>query len=579
MSDNQLYDTLDADRLKKPGYSGYIPQPDELNPPPGLAPKIGITEDQPSLSDFGASKSVMPRSVLGTDVAPGQQISDKQMPKAEKLATDPKAEEKFSANQDFHNQLRQFGDQKSALDHIMPTNIKDPNYLQDLNSYRAARGAVQENEAKFKLEHPWGTPGNHPGFWGKLGHTLAAVGNAAGEAIAPNVAAAIPGSHLNLEEQAAQGAGGIKEAEGEQAGVQKAQAALDTSAAHQQEADTNKDVKPRETDIHDRLATTHENPLQNQLGEAVRAGDTEKAQQILDMLKQEKSAQKPMGLQDKQGTDGRGALARAIFNPDPAAPNGGHYTHLDGSPFPDFKPTPTPTTNPQVPVFLPGSTPGSAKLQEIHPGQEFNATNAINPAQLTATNKSVVAEQGSMNSIKAYQQNFQQERPHLTPADVESLKVLTSHAQAGFANQLFQDAGSGVLDALVGQPFTNYTQKLMQGTMTAEQYGQMSPAAKKMLFGYSHAIVANFVNMKQKLGSIGRNPDQIQAEMANIPVPYIDTNAANVAFNDTLRDAQATTFNPFGGGAENNQPQPTAPTGGLEGRPSFADWKKQQGAH
>ncbi len=552
-----------------PRQGGRIPPLAPQPEPVGLAPKIGgTTEDQPSqqasLQQFGNTNPTPPRSVLGTDVAPGEQISDKQMPKAEKLAADPKAAANFLGQQDYHNQLSQYGSQRKMLDHMMPTDVTDLAFLPKLNAYRAERGALQEQEANFKKDHPWGSPESaHPGVMGKIGHVLGEIGNVAGEALAPGVAAAIPGSKLNLDAQAAQGAGQIKEAEGQQAAIQKAEAATTTAGAKDTDANVN---RPRETSVkegqlgvNDRLATTHENQLQNQLGEAVRAGDHEKAQQILDMLKQEKAAQKPTGLQDKQGTDGQGHPARAIFNPDPTAPNGGHYTHLDGSPFPDFNDAPNPTANPQLQVLTPGDTPGSAKLRVVKPGQSFDATNAINPSQLTNINKSTVAEKGAVAAIKGYQQDYQQNRQHLSPPDLESLKVLTSHAQGGIANQLFQDAGSGVLDALVGQPFTNYTQKLMQGTMTADQYAQLSPAGQKMLFGYTHAIVANFVNMKQKLGSIGRNPDQIQAEMANIPVPYIDTQAANEAFQRTFRDAQGTTFNPFnqGGGGDGSTPPPS----------------------
>lgn len=65
-------------------------------------------------------------------------------------------------------------------------------------------------EAKMALadlnkSHPWGTPENHPGFMGKVGHVLGEIGNVAGNAVLPGVMWQIPGSQANLQAQEAQG--------------------------------------------------------------------------------------------------------------------------------------------------------------------------------------------------------------------------------------------------------------------------------------------------------------------------------------------------------------------------------------
>jgi hypothetical protein len=60
---------------------------------------------------------------------------------------------------------------------------------------------------QWKDQHPWGSPDNHPGFWGKVGHIAGKIGNVAGEVLVPNIMAEIPGTDLNrfLEEKSLKG--------------------------------------------------------------------------------------------------------------------------------------------------------------------------------------------------------------------------------------------------------------------------------------------------------------------------------------------------------------------------------------
>ena len=53
-----------------------------------------------------------------------------------------------------------------------------------------------------KDANPWGSPGNHPGFGGKLAHVLSTIGNDAGNLIDPFAMAITPGTnlHRNIEE-------------------------------------------------------------------------------------------------------------------------------------------------------------------------------------------------------------------------------------------------------------------------------------------------------------------------------------------------------------------------------------------
>lgn len=100
---------------------------------------------------------------------------------------------------------------------VSPSKFGNPNdYTDYLRTLREHEGAITHAEAKYDMEHPWGSmESSHPGFFGKLGHAFGQIGNVAGEALAPGLAEAIPGSHANMEQQSAQGeneiATGIKE--------------------------------------------------------------------------------------------------------------------------------------------------------------------------------------------------------------------------------------------------------------------------------------------------------------------------------------------------------------------------------
>jgi hypothetical protein len=54
----------------------------------------------------------------------------------------------------------------------------------------------------LKFQNPWGTAENHPGFGGKLGHIAAAIGNVAGNIVAPETMEMIPGTAANRQAQA-----------------------------------------------------------------------------------------------------------------------------------------------------------------------------------------------------------------------------------------------------------------------------------------------------------------------------------------------------------------------------------------
>lgn len=172
--------------------------------------------------------------------------------------------------------------------------------------------------------------------------------------------------------------------------------------------------------------------------------------------------------------------------------------------------------------------------------------------------------QTTLNSFSRYQASFRNLRPQLTPQDVQALQVLTSHEQV--ARGFLDKAASGALDTLFGEPLTGYSEKAMGGIMTKDQYDKMSPAGKKMLTDYFNAVIQNFGQMKQMMGSVGRNPMQLQAELNTIPMPYIDPQAADMMFSDKFDDLSARNRNIPGFGQQQqsnlkDQVKNTAPEG------------------
>jgi hypothetical protein len=107
-------------------------------------------------------------------------------------------------------QLRQFGAAKEKANSELlrsPDEFANPlDFTRHLENTRAQIGAIKEAKAEYELSHPWGTMESaHPGFFGKLGHAFGTIGNVAGEALAPGIAAAIPGSHERLLSEKAAG--------------------------------------------------------------------------------------------------------------------------------------------------------------------------------------------------------------------------------------------------------------------------------------------------------------------------------------------------------------------------------------
>jgi hypothetical protein len=96
--------------------------------------------------------------------------------------------------QDFHDAADRLGNAA-----VIGEDPNDPEYLNHLQTIRAG---TELAKLQYEKEHPWGSPENHPGTLGKIGHVMGIIGQAAGTAFAPRVMAAIPGTYLNRGLQA-----------------------------------------------------------------------------------------------------------------------------------------------------------------------------------------------------------------------------------------------------------------------------------------------------------------------------------------------------------------------------------------
>jgi hypothetical protein len=139
------------------------PQPAARMTPMNMPPA-----DKPALATYGGP---------GKPVAPGEAIPAKQLKQDEykyRLADKEKqyqqAREAFGKSGDPRDQLR--------------------------------TDAMRRDIMEYKSENPWGSAGNHPGILGKIAHYGSAIGNIAGNVVAPGVMMNIPGTELNKKAQA-----------------------------------------------------------------------------------------------------------------------------------------------------------------------------------------------------------------------------------------------------------------------------------------------------------------------------------------------------------------------------------------
>jgi hypothetical protein len=120
-----------------------------------------------------------------------------------------------------------------------------PQVLQPGTSdYEQNLRARQEDERL----HPWGTPENHPGLLGKIGHIAGRIGNIAGDIVAPGTMSLIPGTDLYKRGEAARTEARMeKEKAGETAATkEKSEGELRSAEAEKNKAQAHAALHPEE---------------------------------------------------------------------------------------------------------------------------------------------------------------------------------------------------------------------------------------------------------------------------------------------------------------------------------------------
>jgi hypothetical protein len=138
----------------------------------------------------------------------------------------------------------------------------------------------------------------------------------------------------------------------------------------------------------------------------------------------------------------------------------------------------------------------------------------------------------SMTSFTRYQKDFNAAVDKLSEEERNGMRAIVEHAADA------SNIGGIIAQLPAAGPISTTVNKVVQGQINSEQYRKLSPAGAKLVADYFTAIVSNFANMKQMLGTVGRNPAMLQAEMNTIPKPYLARQEANDQFNNKIQDVR-----------------------------------------
>ena len=172
-----------------------------------------------------------------------------------------------------------------------------------------------------------------------------------------------------------------------------------------------------------------------------------------------------------------------------------------------------------------------AKAQNIPPERLVK----LNAKEAQDNRDKAASVQTTFKGLDRYRTDFKNSAPNLTDTDRDALRVLASHNASGQTGSVL----SGLMDDIpLAGPMSSYANKLLEGTMTSDQYKQLSPAGKKLVSDYFTSIIDHFANMKAIMGTVGRNPQMLQAEVNTIPVPYLDWESAQIQFENKRSSLQ-----------------------------------------
>lgn len=552
----------DEDLMAQSGGSalGSIPDSDEK------PVEQGSTEDSENRADQGMGERVKARqaSALGN-------IDDT----ANAPPPDPQKQ--------FHDTLHSFDVGKNKINAAMAAlDPNDPDYLKSVAKLQEQSGLMDLGKQKLLRDNPWGTPGNHPGTGGKIGHALGRIGNIAGDIFMPATMASIPGTDLNREKQ-------INTANNEIAAGQKGSAEANTQvgktpdeqAIHDLMAGNNgtprinsktgkpytyleayTDVKQAAQDVKPEKEGTPEQQLisaKQELRSATTSEAKAAAQSKIDDITAAINSKAPQPSQEQNKLSYQtviGKLDKAGLSTDPkeigksldAAQKSGIITADEHAAAKGYQ-SANPNAATQITIHteqaadartqaLRGKTVSvnTAKGPIQMSGEEavahgYNDFEVLTPQQAQKNKDDSANTVQTVKEFDRYHKDFNELHDKLTGADLDAFKYLAAH----------QKEASSSLGDIIDQipaigPIGEYATKQVKGDITKEMYDQMSPEGKKLMAEYYTTVMANLVNMKQTLGTVGRNPAMIEAEMRLVPLPYLNPDEANPAFSDKRED-------------------------------------------
>lgn len=175
-------------RLRHPE---WFPSPE---PEPSILPRTLEPPVIPKLSPVSTAPAAQPAAPAATPAL--QPLAPQVDPNAVKQMTPPNLlNSPQSSLMGFKSreEARGAGQDLSATAGAGPT----------LPATESGRLQVERDKLIDEQKHPWGTPENHPGVVGKIGHVLSRIGNIAGDVVAPATMSLIPGTDLNRRAQEA----------------------------------------------------------------------------------------------------------------------------------------------------------------------------------------------------------------------------------------------------------------------------------------------------------------------------------------------------------------------------------------
>ena len=466
------------------------------------------------------------------------------------------------------------GPAKPALDGKEAYHQKIAQYdktFQDLMDKAAATNdpalreqAARVREAKLEYEklHPWGAKESaHPGILGKIGHVAEQV--ATRTPVLSPIMATFPQSEVGQGEQRAAAREQVEKAAGETTARDAAEAKADKQNADKytlkEVTDTRPDSPTKGQTVYAGVNNTDPtdirwSPLQpapKQTAGADKAAFASTLKKIgtpeaADPSQQKQALETAHNAKVITDDEYKGALAYLGSTANAPATQAAQA---------EQKRTAGKTMYFNTPTGRKALTAAEAKAQGFDPAEGVveNETQVAKDREKASTYRVI------KRSLEQYKGDISGSQ--LTPQDITTMTTITEDAEKpDYISKLI----AGGFDDLLGHPVTGYSEKLMKGTLTKNQYQDMSPAARKLVADYYTTMMAHFANMKAAQGTIPRNPFIIQTEMHTIPKPFLSEEEAKPAFDNYLdqvgmRNSDNVDF----GGATGapKAPAVTAPTG------------------